>query len=62
MFKLIAAYPAENEEAEILRLHSRQLDINRRLEEEVQALTSPEEIMAITQANGQVRVDDRLID
>jgi MoxR-like ATPase len=62
MFKLIASYPAEGEEAEILKLHSRQLDINRRLEEEVQTITGPEEIAAITRANGQVRVDDRLID
>jgi MoxR-like ATPase len=62
MFKLIASYPTENEEAEILKLHSRQLDINRRLEEEVETLTAPQEILAITRANAQVRVDERLID
>jgi MoxR-like ATPase len=62
MFKLIANYPAESEEAEILKLHSRQLDINRRLEEEVQTLTTPDEILAVTRENGQIRVDDRLID
>jgi MoxR-like ATPase len=62
MFKLIASYPGEAEEAEILKLHSQQLDINRRLEEDVQRITGPDEILAITRANGQVRVDERLLD
>ncbi len=62
MFKLIASYPAEQEEAQILQLHSRQLDINRRLEEELQTLTNPDEILAVTRANADVRVDERLID
>ena len=35
MFKLVADYPPEEEEANILKLHSGQQDINRRLEEEV---------------------------
>jgi MoxR-like ATPase len=62
MFKLVADYPEESQEAEILRLHSRQVDINRRLEEEVETVTSPEEIMQITQGNSSIRVDDRLLD
>lgn len=62
MFKLIASYPGEAEEAQILELHSRQVDINQRLEQEVQTVTNPDEIMAIVQANAQVRVDPRLID
>jgi MoxR-like ATPase len=62
MFKLIANYPAEREEAEILKLHSQQLDINRRLEEEIMTVTSPDEIQQITRQNAQVRIDDRLID
>ncbi len=62
MFKLLASYPAASEEAEILKLHSRQVDINRRLEEEVQAVTSPQEIRELTRENSQVRVDDRLLD
>jgi MoxR-like ATPase len=62
MFKLVADYPEEPQEAEILRLHSRQVDINRRLEEEVETVTSPEEIMQITQDNSSIRVDDRLLD
>jgi MoxR-like ATPase len=62
MFKLIASYPAETEEAEILKLHSGQMDINRRLEEDVQTVTNPDEIVALTRDNSQVRVDERLID
>ncbi len=62
MFKLVAEYPSAAEEAEILKLHSRQVDINRRLEEELETVTSPAEILEITRANAQVRIDDRLID
>ncbi|MHB8861136.1 MAG: AAA family ATPase [Pirellulaceae bacterium] len=62
MFKLVADYPHANEEAKILKLHSRQLDINQRLEEEVATVTSPAEIMEITRENGEIRVDDRLLD
>jgi MoxR-like ATPase len=62
MFKLFADYPGEQEEAAILRMHGGQQDLNRRLEETVQTVTSPAEIMQITQANSQVRVDDKLVD
>ncbi|HTN76181.1 MAG TPA: MoxR family ATPase, partial [Pirellulaceae bacterium] len=61
MFKLIADYPREQDEAEILRLHSRQLDINDRLKNDVQTVTSPEEIMRITRENADVRVDEKLL-
>ncbi|MCB9922095.1 MAG: MoxR family ATPase [Planctomycetaceae bacterium] len=62
MFKLLADYPQEQEEADILRLHSQQVDINKRLEDELRTITSPAEIMRITEDNGQVRVDDKLVD
>jgi len=62
MFKLIANYPEAAEEAEILRRHSRQVDINERLEQELQTVTSPGEIQRVIQDNSQIRVDDRLID
>ena len=62
MFKLMAEYPQEQEEASILKLHSTQTDINRRLENELQTLTSPEEILRITQENAETRVEDRLFD
>lgn len=62
MFKLVAEYPLEQEEVEILKLHSRQDDINSRLEDDLETVTSPEEIMAIARANADVRVDDRLLE
>jgi len=61
MFKLAADYPEEAEEAEILKMHSRQVDINQRIEQELETVTGPEEIMAITRDNSNVRVDDRLL-
>ncbi len=62
MFKLIAGYPGEAEEAQILELHSRQVDITQRLEQEVQTVTNPDEIMRVMQSNAQVRVETKLID
>ncbi|MCO6455689.1 MAG: MoxR family ATPase [Pirellulaceae bacterium] len=62
MFKLMADYPRVEEEAEILKLHSSQVDINQRLENDLETVTSPQEILATTHSNGEIRVDDRLID
>ena len=62
MFKLVANYPGEEEEARILAMHSLQIDVNERLEREVQAVTRPEEIMRITRATSDVQVDPRLLD
>jgi MoxR-like ATPase len=62
MFKLIANYPGERDEADILRLHSRQVDINERLKHDLKTVTSPEEIMRITRENAEVRIDDKLVD
>jgi MoxR-like ATPase len=58
----VADYPREDEEAKILDLHSRQVDLNVRLESEVSRVTTPAEIMEITQGNSRVRVDPRLLD
>ena len=62
MFKLVADYPQEREEAEILKLHSSQIDINRRLNDELQTVTSPGEILSIMKSNAEIRVDDKLVD
>jgi MoxR-like ATPase len=62
MFKLVADYPAEAEEARILELHSRQIDINDRLESELSNVTSPDEILAITRGTSDIRVDPKLVD
>lgn len=60
MFKLIASYPSEQEEANILELHSQQIDINRRLDDEIETVTNPQEILGIIKENAQVRVDPKL--
>ena len=62
MFKLVADYPSEHEEANILEDHGRQMDINKRLEEDIEPITSPSEVLSITRANGKVRVDPKLVD
>jgi MoxR-like ATPase len=62
MFKLMVNYPQEGEEAQILQMHSQQLDLNDRLKNELQTITSPEVILKTIQDNAQVRVDSRLID
>ena len=62
MFKVVVGYPSEKEEQDILMLHSQQIDLNARLENELTAITTPDEIMAVTQANGQVRIEPPLVD
>jgi len=62
MFKIVADYPTTEEEANVLRMHSQQVDLDQRLAEDLQTITSPQEIIATTRACGDVRVDDRLID
>lgn len=62
MFKLNLDYPSELEEAEILKQHSQQVDINKRLEEELKVITSPDKIMEVTKQNGDVLIADKLID
>ena len=62
MFKLVANYPQETEEAEILKLHSQQRDVTERLETELQPITSAAEILETVRANAEVRIDERLVD
>ncbi|MCH8924422.1 MAG: MoxR family ATPase [Planctomycetes bacterium] len=62
MFKIIADYPSEAEEADILRQHGAQRDVNDRLENELETVTSPAEIVEWIDQCGQIRVDDRLLD
>ena len=61
MFKLIADYPAEEEESRILELHSRRVDVSSRLEQEVQVVGSAADILRITAATEEVRIDSKLI-
>lgn len=62
MFKLVADYPLEHEEQEILKLHAQQSDLYERLEQDVATVTSPEEIMEVTRENARVHIEERVID
>ncbi len=48
MFKVIANYPSVDEEIAILKQHGRQTDLDERLNETLQVVTSAEEIVAVT--------------
>ncbi|WP_370304509.1 AAA family ATPase, partial [Pseudooceanicola sp.] len=50
MFLLKVEYPTANEEIEILKLHSQQVDLNQRLNEEVKTVTSPTELLEMIKA------------
>jgi MoxR-like ATPase len=62
MFKLMVNYPQEQEESQILKMHSLQLDLNDRLKHEVETITNQAEILKTVTDNAKVRIDDRLID
>jgi MoxR-like ATPase len=62
MFKIHADYPSAAEEAEILQMHSVQADMDRRLAEQLDVVTSPEEIVEATERCSRVLVDVKLID
>ncbi|MFO0941815.1 MAG: MoxR family ATPase [Pirellulales bacterium] len=61
MFKVVVGYPTEAEEAKILMLHSQQIDLSQRMEAELQPLTSPEEILAITKSTASIRIEPQLV-
>ena len=61
MFKLVIDYPSTEEEARILTMHSVQIELDKRLEE-LDTVTSPEEIMETTRNTGEVFVDPKLVD
>jgi len=62
MFKIVAGYPSAREETAILMKHSKQVDIDVRLAEELTVITSPAEIVEVTQRCGQIHVDEKLFD
>ncbi|TWU40333.1 ATPase family associated with various cellular activities (AAA) [Novipirellula aureliae] len=62
MFKLRVDYPTSDQEAEILKMHSLQIDLNQRLREEVQKVTTPEQLQKAMRMCGQVLVEDSLVD
>lgn len=62
MFKLVVDYPSQSEEANILRMHSMQIDLNQRLEEEVSTVANPELIQSCVRMCGTVRIEEPLLD
>ncbi len=61
MFKLIADYPTEAQESEILLMHSMQEDLEQRLVADIEQITGPEEIQKVTRDNSNVRIDPKLV-
>lgn len=61
MFKTIVNYPTEAEEARVLELHSKQLDINQVLTQSIKQVTTPEEIIEITRRNARVAMEPKLL-
>nr|WP_146457315.1 MoxR family ATPase [Rubripirellula tenax] len=62
MFKLRVDYPSAAQEAEILKMHSKQIDLNQRLRDEVMTITNPEQILNVMQLCGTVRIEESLVD
>ena len=62
MFKIVANYPSAAEEVEILKQHGRQLDLDDRLAGTLSAVTSADEIVAVTAECAQVHVEDKVFD
>ncbi|MEX2113024.1 MAG: MoxR family ATPase [Pirellulales bacterium] len=60
MFKVTANYPSVDEEIAILKQHGRQTDLDERLNETLQVVTSAEEIVAVTGDCAMVHVEDKL--
>lgn len=61
MFKAMVSYPSEEEEARVLDLHSRQVDLAHALQHDLQQVTNAGEILSITQSNSLIRVEPKLI-
>jgi MoxR-like ATPase len=62
MFKIVINYPDPEEEAAVLKMHSRQVDVDERLASELETVTSPAEIVEMTKRCGEVHVEDKLFD
>ncbi len=60
MFKVIADYPAAEEEIAILKQHGRQVDLDERLQSSLRVITSAEDIVKVTEICSKVHVEDKL--
>ena len=61
MFKAMVSYPGEEEEARVLDLHSRQVDLSSVLRDHVSQVTNAEQILQMIKLNGAVRVEPKLL-
>ena len=62
MFKLKVDYPTADQECEILKLHSKQIDMNTRLQQDVNRVTNPEQVRTVIALCGTVRTEESLVD
>jgi MoxR-like ATPase len=61
MFKAMVSYPGEEEEARVLELHSKQVELATVLKEQVSKVTNAEQILQLIQSNASVRVEPKLL-
>lgn len=61
MFKVQVDYPSAAEEARVLKEHSRQVPVDERLNDELQTISNPEQIVQATRLCGEVLVSDELV-
>ena len=61
MFKLRVDYPTADQEAEILKLHSKQVDLNKRLKEDLNTVAEPELVQKAIALCGTVNVEESLV-
>ncbi|WP_165231572.1 AAA family ATPase [Aquisphaera insulae] len=61
LFKLLASYPALEDEVEILRMHTRETPPDRELASQLAAVTSPAEVIAMQGRAARVLADDHVL-
>jgi MoxR-like ATPase len=61
MFKLRIDYPTADQEAAILKLHSKQIDLDHRLETDVRTVTNPDVLIKAIEMCSKVLVRDSLV-
>jgi MoxR-like ATPase len=61
MFKAMVSYPSEEEEARVLEMHSRKVDMARLLETQVQNVSSAQAIQDLIHKVSQVRIEPKLL-
>ena len=61
MLKLLVDYPSGQEEAEIITMHSVQVDLEHKLDQ-LETVTGPAEILETTKLAGEVLIDPKLVD